>query len=91
MDRILLAAAWFLAIAGARIFSAEDWPTYRHDNARSGRTSQTLVLDRLHEQWVWHSAQPPQTAWAGPAKWDAYGSVHKPGSAPGSVHMRNVG
>jgi len=58
MDWILLAAAWFLAITGARVSSAEDWPTYRHDNARSGRTRQTLVLDRLQEQWVWHSAQP---------------------------------
>lgn len=76
MDRIMLAAAWFLAFTGARASSAEDWPTYRHDNARSGRTSPTLALDRLQEQWAWHSPQPPQTAWAGPAKWDAYGYPH---------------
>ncbi len=26
----------------------------------------------LTVQWVWKSPQPPQTAWTGPAKWDAY-------------------
>jgi hypothetical protein len=76
MDRILFAAGWFLAVIGVHVSSAEDWPTYRHDNARSGHTSQTLAIDRLQEQWVWHSAQPPQMAWAGPARWDAYGYRH---------------
>ena len=69
MNRIVFTAGWCFAIVGARVSYAEDWPTYRHDNARSGHTSQTLAIDRLHEQWVWRSPQPPQTAWAGPAKW----------------------
>lgn len=47
------------------------WPTYRHDNRRSGVTPESLAFP-LVRQWVWKSPQPPQTAWSGPAKWDAY-------------------
>lgn len=50
---------------------AADWPTYRHDNRRSGVTSAELQFP-LTQRWVWQSPQPPQTAWTGPAKWDAY-------------------
>ena len=51
---------------------AEDWPTYRHDNHRSGVTSETVDLKALEEAWRWDSPQAPQPAWDGPAKWDAY-------------------
>ena len=47
------------------------WPTYRHDNRRSGVSREELEFP-LRERWVWQSPQPPQTAWSGPAKWDAY-------------------
>ena len=50
---------------------AQTWPTYRHDNRRSGVTDERLVFP-LAMQWRWRSPQPPQTAWSGPAKWDAY-------------------
>ena len=50
---------------------AEDWPTYRHDNRRSGVSKEQLKAE-LGEAWVYKSPVPPQTAWSGPAKWDAY-------------------
>ena len=50
---------------------AEDWPTYQHDNRRSGTTSDTLAFP-LESAWTFKSKRPPQNAWEGPAKWDAY-------------------
>ena len=47
------------------------WPTYRHDNRRSGVTDVALEFP-LKPIWEYRSPQPPQMAWTGPAKWDAY-------------------
>ena len=62
-------------VAGIALLSvvarADDWPTYRHDDRRSGVTEEALGLP-LAEAWVRQSATPPMTAWSGPAKWDAY-------------------
>jgi outer membrane protein assembly factor BamB len=52
--------------------SAEDWPVYRHDNQRSGVTPDTIDINAVSKAWKWESAQPPQPAWHGPAKWDAF-------------------
>ena len=41
---------------------AEDWPTYMHDNARSGVTAEHVGAP-LSEQWVYRSRQAPQPAW----------------------------
>ncbi|MCE5278955.1 MAG: PQQ-binding-like beta-propeller repeat protein [Planctomycetaceae bacterium] len=49
-----------------------DWPTYQHDNRRSGKTHATLNAGSLAQAWTWQSPQPPQPAWSGPAKYDAY-------------------
>lgn len=54
-----------------RNVNAEPWPTYRHDARRSGVTDERLSFP-LQQSWVRRSNQPPQTAWTGPAKWDAY-------------------
>ena len=54
---------------------AEDWPTYQHDNRRSGVTAEGLNVEALEEQWVYESPCPPQPAWPGPAKWDAYARI----------------
>lgn len=51
--------------------AAQSWPTYRHDNRRSGVTEHSLPFP-LAQQWVRRSSQPPQAAWTGPAKWDAW-------------------
>ena len=62
--------ALFLLV-GLTVVHAEDWPTYRHDNRRSGVSAEQLPA-QLKETWVYKSPIPPQTAWSGPAKWDAY-------------------
>lgn len=53
---------------------AEDWPTYMHDNSRSGVTTENLSLDELDEGWTYVSPAPPQVAWDGGAPWDSYRS-----------------
>ncbi|MDT8300478.1 MAG: PQQ-binding-like beta-propeller repeat protein [Sedimentisphaerales bacterium] len=51
------------------ITKAEDWPTFMHDNQRSGVTSEQLQPP-LSESWVFKSAHQPQPAWPLPAKQD---------------------
>ena len=51
--------------------SAADWPSYRHDNQRSGITAETLKLP-LARRWQMIPVQPPYPAWAKPAKFDFY-------------------
>lgn len=67
--------AFFISLSavflGHGALLAEDWPTYQHDNRRSGVTSEELALP-LNASWVYRSPVPPMTAWSGPAKWDAY-------------------
>lgn len=73
--RIRLSARWTAVACVGYVFTcaaaAETWPTYRHDHRRSGVTDAALPMP-LHQRWVWRSPQPPQTAWTGPAKWDAW-------------------
>ena len=64
-------AAVLLFLAGFSAF-AEDWPTYRHDNRRSGATAEQLDLAALELRWAHEPALAPIPAWHGPAKWDAY-------------------
>ncbi len=68
------------ALAGRT--AAADWPTYRHDNRRSGITPESIPLP-LTLAWTYTSATPPQTAWSGPAKWDSYANLR------GLASMRN--
>jgi outer membrane protein assembly factor BamB len=56
------------------VADAEDWPTYMHDNSRSGVTAEKLLPDELDEDWVYVSPVPPQVAWDGGAPWDSYRS-----------------
>lgn len=53
-----------------------DWPTYRHDNARSGIAGEALSGE-LEQAWVHTPRYRPQPAWQGPARTDGW---HK--SAP---------
>ena len=46
---------------------AADWPTYRHDNARSGCTSESLETPLVLD-WVYVPVHPPRPAWPPPAK-----------------------
>jgi len=48
-----------------------DWPTYLHDNARSGVTAERLEMP-LNEVWVFKSRHAPMPAWPAPAKQDIW-------------------
>ena len=63
--------------------SAADWPTFRHDNGRSGVSEESIDAARLTLAWRTESPHPPNPAWAGPAKWDAYAELK------GMKSMRN--
>ncbi|MDE0938599.1 MAG: PQQ-binding-like beta-propeller repeat protein [Pirellulales bacterium] len=76
-----LRQASFRAFVGTLLFllpvlaAVAEWPTYRHDNARSGQTPESLLPKELGPAWHWKSLRPPLPAWAGPAKWDAYNDI----------------
>jgi outer membrane protein assembly factor BamB len=61
-----------LGLVPCRI-QAEDWSTFRHDNRRSGITSEQPSLP-LEPYWEVIS-ETPKTAWSGPAKWDSYADI----------------
>ncbi|MHC4253514.1 MAG: outer membrane protein assembly factor BamB family protein [Planctomycetota bacterium] len=65
-----------LAVAAVLAALSQDaaraaWPTFRHDQSRSGVTDEKIGLP-LREAWRWTSPVPLPAAWAGPAKWDAF-------------------
>jgi len=74
--RTIIRAALVAGILCSAVRAA-DWPTYRHDNQRTGATPERLDAPKLRQQWLWRSPHPPQPAWAGPAKWDAYHNIRK--------------
>lgn len=47
--------------------SAANWPTYRHDNARTGWTSESLAAP-LALNWVYVPVNPPRPAWPSPSE-----------------------
>ncbi|MEE8450810.1 MAG: PQQ-binding-like beta-propeller repeat protein, partial [Thermoguttaceae bacterium] len=55
-----------LFLAGA------DWPTYRHDNRRTGVTAEQLSPP-LSASWIFRSPSPPASGWARPV--DGYGAT----------------
>ena len=65
----------FIFLGAAAPLPSADWPTYRHDNSRSGTTAEKLVAEKLELKWVHRAALAPRPAWAGPAKWDAYAGI----------------
>jgi outer membrane protein assembly factor BamB len=72
-----LALAGLLLIgAAAGRSAAADWPTYRFDSRRSGTTPETIPTP-LAAAWTFTSPAPPQMAWTGPAKWDAYAKIRR--------------
>ncbi len=52
-------------LLAAAMATADDWPTYRHDMARSGVTSGE-VPPPLVEAWVFKPRHAPQPAWGDP-------------------------
>jgi len=65
---IVIIAAFSLSVH-AQSFSGNDWPTYMHDNLRSGSTKTTLQLP-LTFQWEYHTTAKPAPAWPDPAEHD---------------------
>ena len=66
------AAAGLCVWAGISIGRAEDWPTYQHDPQRSACSGENLAAAGLRSDWLYRSPAPPQPAWDGAARWDAY-------------------
>ncbi len=65
--RVRLSLAVALAALMACSAFAEDWPAYRHDNARSAVTKESLG-PQLNAQWVFTPPHPPEPAWPGEQK-----------------------
>ena len=49
------------------VANGADWPTYRHDNARTGATAESLAAP-LSLRWVYTPSHRPCPAWSAPAK-----------------------
>ncbi len=64
MRVLLLALAG--ALCAARV-GADDWPTYRHDAARSGVTRERLAPP-LRLQWTFRPRRPPLPSWPDPKR-----------------------
>src|SRR5574340_999147 len=54
-----------ILLLGPMTLRAGDWPTFRHDAARSGITSEQLALP-LDESWVFQARHVPEPAWGDP-------------------------
>jgi len=74
MKRIAVIVAFLIWAAPEvclRVLAA-DWPAYRHDNKRSGVTTEEPALP-LGRQWEFHSQYAPSPAWPDPALENAFG------------------
>ncbi|MCK4293284.1 MAG: PQQ-binding-like beta-propeller repeat protein [Planctomycetes bacterium] len=54
--------AVLIAVFLSGMAAAEDWPTYMHDNHRSGATSEQLELP-LTPRWAYGAGQAPRPSW----------------------------
>lgn len=70
-----------LSISLSLCVQAEDWPTWRKDNHRSGVSTEQLTDSGLSQSWVFKEHTPPQAAWYGTMKRDAWGNVTNPKDA----------
>jgi len=64
---IRLTSAVVVSSLCASLAAAGDWPSYRHDFARSGVTDEALSVP-LHRQWVHRAAHAPRPAWPEPGR-----------------------
>lgn len=54
----------------------DDWPTFRHDHARSGWTAESLAPP-FHLRWALRQAAPPQRVWSPPPDMPVEGNWEK--------------
>ncbi len=74
MCGFLMIVSVFVSNFDGRVF-ADDWPTAQHDNRRTGFSTEKIDAARLKAVWSWRAPFPPEPAWHGPAKWDAWASI----------------
>ena len=72
-DFVAKAFACVLLVSFTHPLLGDDWPTYLHDNRRSGVTGEQLKFP-LERNWETRPVAP-KTAWSGPAKWDSYANI----------------
>jgi len=71
---IILSALVFTLTPGA---PADDWPTYRHDNGRSGISTERLTTP-LSMDWVFTPTHAPSHAWGDPQPKVVEGNLELP-------------
>jgi outer membrane protein assembly factor BamB len=71
MRRFTSLTSLCLLMAMGRPTYGQDWPTYMHDNFRSGVTEVQLELP-LEHAWAFKTLCPPSPAWPAPARQDFY-------------------
>ncbi len=62
-------------LVGGRRVAAGDWPTFAHDQSRSGKTEEQLSFP-LVESWSRKSKVRPLPIWDEPATWDGWNKVY---------------
>jgi hypothetical protein len=62
---LVLVIAWLVFPTSGFSSEVDHWPTYRHDNARSGVTAGSLQLP-LVSSWVYQPLHRPAPAWGEP-------------------------
>ena len=73
LSRLLRATlVLYISFSAVGPMRGDDWPMLAHDSFHSNQTAEQLPVSELRLAWTYRSPQPPQPAWAGPAKWDAY-------------------
>lgn len=60
---------------GASIENDWAWPAFRVNASRGGYVARPIYAASLEQVWQWQSPLPPEPAWDGPARWDAYNLV----------------
>ena len=71
MRRVTPFAGFCLLIVLAGLAHGQDWPTYMHDNFRSGVTDAQLQLP-LEPAWTFKTLRLPSPAWPATARQDFY-------------------
>jgi outer membrane protein assembly factor BamB len=71
MRRFTPLAGLCLLMVLARLTYCQDWPTYMHDNFRSGVTEAQIELP-LESAWTFKTLHPPSPAWPAPARQDFF-------------------
>ncbi len=69
-----IACCAFFVLAACEVV-ADDWPTFRHDQRRSGVSNESTRAESLVLKWQWDSSLPPAPAWPDSARWDAYAKL----------------